>query len=197
MQQRSSNYRLKPYLERISFSNTRLEKLERGDILYFGYAGSREDTIINPAIIFSGIDTKTGFIHGVNMRMFYVDKMLNLGNAALKKYGDIYWDEVENEEDDSITLEKKKVNYTATTAFQYDTLGLYKMATMNKVVNGARKQINLMEQYWRSYQPIKMRLLNDEFSKLSNNNISINLQVLNAIMHVAPKQVVLQTRIEA
>ncbi len=196
MLQNSAGSHLKPFLERISFSNTRLEKLERGDILYFGYAGSREDTIINPAIIFSGIDTKTGFIQGVNMRMFYVDKMLNLGNAALKKYGDIYWDEVENTEDDSITLEKKKVNYTATTAFQYNTLGLYKMATMNKVVNGQRKQINLMEQYWRSYQPIKMRLLNDEFSKLSNNNISVNLQVLNAIMHVAPKQVVIQTRIE-
>lgn len=196
MLQNHGKSNLKPFLERITFSNTRLEKLERGDILYFGYSGSREDTIINPAIIFSGIDVTTGLIQGVSMRMFYVDKLLNLGQATLKKYGDIYWDEVESDEDDSVTLEKKKLNYTATNAFQYSTLGLYKTANTVKMVNGQRKNVNLMEQYWRSYNPIKMRLLNDEFSKLSNNNISINLQVLNAIMHAAPKQVVIQSRIE-
>jgi len=76
-----ANNNLKPFLERISFQNTKLETLERGDILYFGYAGKRQDVIINPCIIFSGVNKKTGFLEGVNMRMFYVDRLVKLGHA--------------------------------------------------------------------------------------------------------------------
>lgn len=196
---RSNNHKLKPFLQRISFSNVRLEKLERGDILYFGYSGDRQDTITNPCIIFSGVNPNTGFLEGVNMRMFYVDKLLNIGSAALSKYGDYYWSEIDNEEDENgpSVFEKKQIGYTASFAFTFDSLGLYSMARVAKVVKNSRVIVNLMEKYWRCYDPKKMRLLNDKYSKLSNNNISINLQVANAIIHDAPTRIVIQTQIEA
>lgn len=199
MSNKTANHNLKPFLERITFSNTRLEKLERGDILYFGYAGDRQDTIVNPCIIFSGVNKLTGFLEGVNMRMFYVDRLLNIGTSSLSKYGDYYWSEVPNsdDEDGPPIFEKKRVGYTSSVAFTFDNLGLYSMANIAQVVKNKRVHVNLMEKYWRSYNPIKMRLLNDKFSKLSNNNISINLQVANAIIHEAPTRIVIQTRIEA
>lgn len=193
----STGNNLKPYLDRITFSNTRLEKLERGDILYFGYSGDREDTILNPCIIFSGVNKKTGFLEGVNIRMFYVDKLLNIGTATLAKYGEIYWSEIENDEDDSVEFEKKKINYTSSNAFTYDNLELYRMAKITKLVNNKRQQVNLMEKYWRSYNPNKMRILKDKFSNLLNDKISINLRVASVIIHDAPTQVVIQPRIEA
>lgn len=195
-----ANSNLKPFLERVSFANVRLEKLDRGDILYFGYSGTRQDIIINPCMIFSGVNQKTGFLEGVNMRMFYVDRLINLGTASLAKYGDIYWSEVEGdgeEENESVVFEKKKVNYNSSVAFAFENLGIYSMARVTKVEKNKRVQVNLMEKYWRSYDPIKMRLLNDNFTKLSGNNISVNLQVANAIMHEAPTRIVTQTRIEA
>lgn len=188
---------LKPFLQRISFSNTKLEPLERGDILYFGYSGDREDTIINPCIIFSGVNKKTGFLEGVNLRMFYADKRLNIGKAVLERYGKIYWSEVENDDDDDVILEKKKVGYTASNAFVYENLGIYKIANVTSLVNNERKQVNLMEEYWRSYDPKKMRLLSDSFTKLTNGKISINLQVASVIIHDAPTRIVTQSRIEA
>ncbi len=193
------NNNLKPFLERVSFANTRLEKLERGDILYFGYSGDRQDIIINPCMIFSGVNKTTGFLEGVNMRMFYIDRLVNLGTAVLAKYGDYYWKEVvsEDDENDPIVFEKQKVNYTASYAFDYANLGLYSMAKVTKVEKNKRVQVNLMEKYWRSYNPLKMRLLNDRFTKLSGNDISVNLQVANAIIHEAPTRIVTQTRIEA
>jgi len=193
-----ANANLKPFLERVSFQNTKLEKLERGDILYFGYSGTRQDIIINPCMIFSGVNTKTGFLEGVNMRMFYVDRLVNLGTAALAKYGELYWTEVDNEEDEDapMVFERKRVGYTASTAFAYENLGLYSMAKVTKVEKNKRVQVNLMEKYWRSYDPLKMRLLNDNFTRLSNSDISINLQVANAIIHEAPTRIVTQTRIE-
>jgi hypothetical protein len=199
MDVKHANNNLKPFLERVSFQNTRIEKLERGDILYFGYAGTRQDVIINPCIIFSGVNKTTGHLEGVNMRMFYVDRLINLGTASLAKYGDYYWSEVDNEdEDDSeVVFEKKKVGYQVSTAFAFENLGLYSMAKVTKVEKNKRVQVNLMEKYWRSYDPLKMRLLNDNFSRLSGNNISINIQVANAIIHAAPTQIVTQTRIEA
>lgn len=191
---------LKPLIERITFSNTRLEKLERGDILYFGYSGSREDMIINPCIIFSGLNPKTGMLEGVNMRMFYVDKRLNLGTPTLAKYGNVYWEEVEHdndEEEEVATFEKKKVNYNAAYSFTYDNMDYYNTAFTILMVKNSRKSVNLMKEYWRSYDPNKMYLIADNFSKLSGNNISINLQVANAIIHEAPRRVVMQPRIEA
>lgn len=190
---------LKPLVERITFTNTYLESLERGDILYFGYSGSREDTIIDPCIIFSGINPSTGYIEGVNMRLFYVDKAINYGVSSLAKYADVYWFEVENEneEEDLATFEKKRVNYNANNAFVYDKLDFYNTAVVTKVVKNSRKSVNLMKEYWRSYDPRKMRLLNDNFTRLGGGNISINLQTANVIINAAPKQVVIQPRIEA
>lgn len=187
--------KLKPLIERVSFSNTHSDKLERGDILYFGYSGARQDSIINPCIIFSGLNTKTGCIEGVNMRMFYIEKKAPLGINILEKYGNIYWDRVEDSEDDTdVTYEKKKISYYSHAAFTFENLNVYKTAIINEVINGERKQINLMQKYWRSYQPLKMHIINDEFAKVTNSNISVNLQVANVIINTPPKQLTVQRK---
>jgi hypothetical protein len=195
---KATNHNLKPFIERITFSNTKLDKLERGDLLYFNYSGTREDTIVNPLIIFSGIDTKTGLIQGCNIRNFYVDKLAPLGTAVLRHYGEIYWnkDEDETGDPDNTTYSKRKVNYTSAHAFLYETLNQYKMAIVNKVVGNQRKSVNLMEQYWRSYKPINIKMIKDQFSKLTGSSISVNIEVASAIINSSPSQVVLQPRIE-
>jgi hypothetical protein len=196
-----TNFNLLPIVEKISFANTKLEKLERGDILYFGYSGTREDQVIDPCVIFSGYDRKTGLIQGVNMRNFYIDKCLPIANSVMNKYAQIYWEaapnEQENEEEEtSPEYQRAKVGYASPQSFLYETLDLYKMALIHRVIKGKREQINLMRQYWRSYQPIKMRLLGDTFSKLANNNISVNLTVANVIINAPPTKLTVQPKIE-
>jgi hypothetical protein len=188
------NLNLKPLIERISFSNIRLNKLERGDLLYFGYNGSREDSVINPLIIVSGVDQKSHTIQGVNLRSFYANKELNIGKHVLNRYAHIYWDREEDEEN-HITYTKKHVGYYASNAFLYETLGIYREAFITKVIGNQRQQVNLMETYWRSYKPSNMRFLNDQFAKMDSNNILVNLAVAEVIMNVAPTQVTLQPRI--
>jgi len=61
--------------------------------------------------------------------------------------------------------------------------------------SGERKNVNFLREYWRGYKPSSMKIILDNFLKLSNGNISLNIDAANVIINVAPKKVNLQKQL--
>lgn len=178
------NQKLIPFLNRVRFSNCTAEKLERGDILYFGY-NRTQDGILNPMIVFSGYDSKNDLIYGSNLRLFYLDHLAPLGSAFLSKFQQVYWQTVTKDEKE--VKEKRQIPFASPNAFTYENASNYNMVTVKKVVKGVSKTTNLLREYWRGYKPGYMSLLTDNFLKLSGGNISVNIDVANVIINIPPK----------
>lgn len=190
------NKPLLPYLRKIGFGNCSAQGLERGDILYFGYTGaSRHDEIINPLIVFSGYDQANDLIYGPNLRMFYLDKKTSIGTSFLNRFEAIYWELVTDEKTGNTSKKKKKIAYTSPNAFTYENLDLYGMAKGKIIKDGKQEDVNLLREYWRGYKPSNMKLILDNFLKLSNGNISLDIDAANVIINVAPKKVNLQKKL--
>jgi hypothetical protein len=182
-----------PYIKKMKFGNVSIDNLELGDILYFNYSGSnRQDTILNPCIIFGGYDKRNGTITGANIRNFYTDKVLSTANSFLHQYQSTYWDEKVEEDSQDTSLVKNKISYTSTSAFRYENIKTYNSCNVMKVINNNRVKINLLKQYWRSYTPNKMFVGSDSFSTLTQNNILINIDVARVIINTAPRTLVIQ-----
>jgi hypothetical protein len=178
------NQKLIPFLNRVRFLNCTAAKLERGDILYFGY-NNTEDGVANPLIIFSGYDSKNDLIYGSNLRLFYLDHLTSLGSAFLNRFEKVYWKTVIKDEKE--VKEKQNIPYSSTSAFTYEGASNYGMVTIKKIVNRVPKTVNLLREYWRGYKPSNMSLLTDNYLKLSGGNISINIDVANVIINTPPK----------
>lgn len=190
------NLALKPYIQRMSFGNFAAEHIECGDILYFGYTGAnRQDEIINPLIVFSGYDPNTGLIYGPNLRMFYLEKHPNTAAAFLRQFERVYWISEMDPKTNQLVKKKRNIAYNSPNAFTYKNLDQYSIVRGQKVVNGERKNVNFLREYWRGYKPSSMKIIMDNFLKISNGNISLNIDAANAIINVAPKKVNLQKSI--
>jgi hypothetical protein len=190
------NQNLMPYIKRMNFGNFSAEGLERGDILYFGYtSANRDDEIINPLIVFAGYDATNNLIYGPNLRMFYLEKQTSIGTAFLRSFEKVYWDLKPNVKTNQLTKEKRKISYNSPNAFTYENLNMYNMVNIRKVVNGQIKNVNLLREYWRGYTPKNMKIIMDNFLKVSNGNISLNIDAANVIINVAPKHVSMQKQL--
>ena len=191
---RPKNAKLMPFIKKMAFGNFSAQNLERGDILYFGYMGAnRQDEIINPLIVFAGYDASNDLIYGPNLRMFYLDKQPNMGCAFLRRFEQIYWDKQLDPNTNQMTKIKRKIAYTSPNAFTYEGLDAYSMAKGKKTDdNGKTTNVNFLREYWRGYKPTSMKIILDNFLKISNGNISLNIDAANAIINVAPKKVSLQ-----
>jgi hypothetical protein len=76
-------------------------------------------------------------------------------------------------------------------SYTYEHLDMYQ--TMGKkIVNGKPQNINFLREYWRGYKPTSMKIILDNVLKVSNGNISLNIDTANAIINTAPKKVTLQ-----
>jgi hypothetical protein len=87
---------------------------------------------------------------------------------------------------------KRKIAYNSPNAFTYKNLDAYGVVKGQIVEDGQRKNVNFLREYWRGYKPSNMKILLDNFLKVSNGNISLNIDAANAIINTAPKKVNLQ-----
>ncbi len=187
------NKTLQPYIKRMAFGNFSAEGLERGDILYFGYTGAeRHDEIINPLIVFSGYDATNDVIYGPNLRMFYLDKQPQVGQAFLRRFEQIYWESKLDPNTQEIKKIKRKIAYNSPNAFTFESLDAYAMVKGKVLKNGEMKNVNFLREYWRGYKPTKMKIVMDNFLKLSNGNVALDINAANVIINIAPKKVSLQ-----
>ena len=190
------NMPLKPFIKKMSFGNFAAQNIERGDILYFGYMGAnRQDEIVNPLIVFSGYDQANDLLYGTNLRMFYLEKMPNVASAFLRRFEKVYWDNVLDPKTNQMIKVKRKIAYNSPNAFTYEGLDNYSMAKGQIMESGERKNVNFLREYWRGYKPSSMKIILDNFLKLSNGNISLNIDAANVIINVAPKKVNLQKQL--
>lgn len=187
------NSALKPYLKKMAFGNFSAEGVERGDILYFGYTGAnRQDEIINPLIVFAGYDEASDLMYGVNLRLFYLNKHPAVASAFLSRFEQVYWDNIVDPETKEVKKVKRKIAYSSPNAFTYESLDAYSMAKGQKIVGGVKKNVNFLREYWRGYKPANMKIMLDNFLKMSGGNISLNIDAANVIINIAPKKVSLQ-----
>ena len=187
------NKPLQPFIKRMALGNCTAVNIERGDLLYFGYtAASRQDEIVNPLIVFSGYDPSTNLIYGTNLRMFYIEKQPAVASAFLKRFEQVYWEHKLDPQTQEVKKVKRKIAYTSPNAFTFEGLDNYPMAKGRVVENGKPKNVNLLREHWRGYTPSNMKIIMDNFLKLSQGNISIDIDAANVIINVAPKKVNLQ-----
>jgi hypothetical protein len=193
---RPKNAKLQPYIKKMAFGNFSAEGLERGDILYFGYTGAnRDDEIINPLIVFAGYDATNNLIYGPNLRMFYMDKQPSIGVSFLRRFEKVYWDQKIDPQTNQMSKVKRNIAYNSPNAFTYENLDMYSMVKGRKLINNEMKNVNLLREYWRGYTPKNMKIIMDNFLKVSNGNISLNIDAANVIINVAPKHVSLQKQL--
>lgn len=182
-----------PYVKRMKFGNFSAEGLERGDILYFGYVGAnRQDEIINPLIVFAGYDAVNDLIYGPNLRMFYLDKQPAVASAFLRRFEQVYWVDVLDPKTNTMVKKKRQISYNSPNAFTFENLDNYNMVKGRRTENGVIKNVNFLEEYWRGYKPSNMKIIMDNFLKLSGGNVSLNIDAANVIINVAPKKVSMQ-----
>jgi hypothetical protein len=87
---------------------------------------------------------------------------------------------------------KRKIAYSSPNAFTYEGLDAYSMVKGKIIKNGELKNVNFLREYWRGYKPTKMKIIMDNFLKLSNGNVALDINAANVIINIAPKKVSLQ-----
>ena len=124
--------------------------------------------------------------------MFYLDKKAAVASSFLKRFEQVYWANVLDPKTNTVVKQKRKIPYTSPNAFTYEKLDSYGMVQGQKTENGVIKNVNFLQEYWRGYKPISMKIMLDNFLKLSAGNVSLNIDAANVIINVAPKKVSLQ-----